>query len=229
LTLTLKDYLFYQEDLVDIYCGDVRDILPLFPDDSVDMVLTDPPYGVGIEYGKFEDTLENVQELIAFFLPEVMRISSGAVVFPSGQFSTELFLFKNYPPKWRICWYKGAQSTLSAIGYCDWEMIMVYGKKVHNNIHDHFYAKPEAMGKFGHPCPKSTKWAEWLIDRFDGKVILDPFAGSGTTCVSAKKYRRKSIGIDIESKNCEIAKERVKDVISYNPGGIVIKKMKLDK
>src|SRR3990167_7212528 len=38
---------YYQEDGITIFCGDCRDFLPTFPDKSFDLVLTDPPYGIG--------------------------------------------------------------------------------------------------------------------------------------------------------------------------------------
>ena len=48
---------YYQDEAVTIYHGDCRDILPLMP--MVDLVLTDPPYGVGLDYGVFNDNPEN--------------------------------------------------------------------------------------------------------------------------------------------------------------------------
>ena len=47
-----------------IYCGDCRELLPLIPDGAVDLVLTDPPYGVGLDYGQHDDTQEVARELV---------------------------------------------------------------------------------------------------------------------------------------------------------------------
>jgi len=49
--LPAQDKIYYQDDAVVIYCADNRDILPLFPDKSFDLVLTDPPYNGGLDYG----------------------------------------------------------------------------------------------------------------------------------------------------------------------------------
>jgi len=51
-----------------------------------------------------------------------------------------------------------------------------------------------------------------LLLRIDAKIILDPFCGSGTTCVAAKMLGRRYIGIDISPEYCEIARKRLESV-----------------
>lgn len=66
--------------------------------------------------------------------------------------------------------------------------------------------------KNGHPTQKSLKLMEELINIHtkENEIILDPFMGSGTTGVAALKNKRKFIGIEIDNKYYEIAKERLK-------------------
>jgi DNA modification methylase len=71
------------------------------------------------------------------------------------------------------------------------------------------------------PAPKEAKgkhfaaYPEELVKPFilagcpEGGVVLDPFAGSGTTCVVAKKLGRHYLGIEINPEYCEIARRRV--------------------
>jgi len=78
-----------------------------------------------------------------------------------------------------------------------------------------------AEGHNIHPTVKSQKLMRYLITMITpihGKVI-DPFCGSGSTCMAAKSLNRKYIGIDISSKYCEIARLRIKAVTrGWYPG-----------
>lgn len=62
-----------------------------------------------------------------------------------------------------------------------------------------------------HPCPKPEPLMVQLVTDFtdSGETILDPFMGSGTTLVAAKRLGRKAIGIEREEKYCEIAAKRL--------------------
>lgn len=77
-------------------------------------------------------------------------------------------------------------------------------------------APEREMETFGHPAV----FPEELVDRalklfsFRGDIILDPFNGTGTTCVVAKRLNRRYIGIDVSGQYCRIAEERLNGVVS---------------
>jgi len=193
-----------------LYLGDAISYMRALPDKSVNAIITDPPYGVGIEYSNmFEDTPEYVRKLLVSLIEEGVRIAD-VVLFPSGKFENELWLMQNYPPRWRICWYKGAQSTASPIGFCDWEMIMVYGENVYRFVHDYMPVRTTPANN-GHPCPKDVHWATWLVNKFTkkGDIVFDPFMGSGTTGVACAQLGREFIGCEIEPKYYDIASKRI--------------------
>ena len=69
-----------------------------------------------------------------------------------------------------------------------------------------------------HPTQKPLRLMQELVELFTniGEIILDPFMGSGTTLLAAKNLARKSIGIEIEEKYCEIAAKRLRqEVLSF--------------
>ena len=67
--------------------------------------------------------------------------------------------------------------------------------------------------KLLHPNEKPIGAVKPLIDAHVGNLILDPFMGSGTTLRAAKDLGRKSIGIEIEERYCEIAAERMSQAV----------------
>jgi len=203
---------YYTKDNQTIYNGDCLEILKEMEDKSVDLVLTDPPYGVGIEYDGFDDTKENLKMLIDAFMPEVMRIGKIVFVTP-GNGNQHL-----YPvPDWTLAWvYRGGANQCNW-GFNTWQPILAYGKCPYraNNMGaraDTIW-KEETPKKYGtHPCPKPIEFWKMLLGRGSVKetdIILDPFMGEGTTLVACKQLGRKGIGIEISEKYCEIAKERL--------------------
>ena len=79
-------------------------------------------------------------------------------------------------------------------------------------MHDYFQTQSSPKkGSLGHPCPKPVAWAAWIVARatVESDLILDPFAGSGTTAIACIKLNRKYILIEKEEKYCEIAARRI--------------------
>ena len=77
-------------------------------------------------------------------------------------------------------------------------------------------APERRMAEFDHPAmfPEELAKRVLLLFSFQGDVILDPFAGAGTTCVVAKRTGRRYVGIDVTESYCETARERLKAVDS---------------
>ena len=78
---------YYQDNYVTIYHGDCREVLPELPDKSVDLVLTDPPYNVGIDYGEgVDDKLspKEYQEQIQLFIKSARALSDSKLCLVLG-------------------------------------------------------------------------------------------------------------------------------------------------
>jgi len=71
--------------------------------------------------------------------------------------------------------------------------------------------QPASAKKIGHPAPFPVELASRVIKLYSyvDDVVLDPFVGSGTTCVAAKKNGRHYVGFDISPEYCQLAEERI--------------------
>ncbi len=183
--------------------GDCLEIMKTFGDLSFDLVLTDPPYGLGINY----DDNNSDKVLSTAWFKEAKRISH-ALIFTSGV--TNMF---EYPkPNWVLCWFKPGAISRGTYGFNSWEPILVYGAKPSTREPDVVRVPVGRQLDVGdHPTPKPRKLFEYLVNRFtyEGARILDPFMGSGTTLVAAKYLNRNATGIEISEKYCEIARKRL--------------------
>jgi site-specific DNA-methyltransferase (adenine-specific) len=214
---------YYDHGGITIWHGDCREILPRLP--KVDLVLTDPPYGVELgshaaaaekrsqylskgAYLSYEDTHENLKAIIIPAIKLALSIADRGVVFAAGT------MMWDFPRPNAV----GGVYLPAACGRCAWGFsslahCLFYGKAPDlNKGSKHIAIRSTAAGeKNGHPCPKPLSWMSWLVDLAsrEGDTILDPFMGSGTTLRAAKDLGRKAIGIEIEEKYCEIAADRL--------------------
>lgn len=196
---------YYDDGGIVIYHGDCRDIMPNL---RCDAAITDPPYGIGFKYASHDDSERFWFPLMNQVVPALRRVASF-VVMPSCAIKRLPWWYANHEPDWVIAWYKGSPGHQAHVGFNDWEPLLVWGKP-YRPMHDHFHT-PCGFDKSGHPCPKPVAWAAWLVSRAapPSGLIIDPFAGSGTTLRAAKDLGRCAIGIEIEERYCEIAAERL--------------------
>jgi site-specific DNA-methyltransferase (adenine-specific) len=191
--------------------ADCREVLPLIPDKSIDLVLTDPPYANNTDYASYEDTEDNLTSLLNQIMPNVDRISKAALI------TCGVSNIQKYPkPHWILSWINKAGSGSGPWGFCCWQPILAYGKDPY--LANGAGRRPDIIDKnetsekwIDHPCSKPVDLWQLVMLRGSykaGDTILDPFLGSGTTAYCAKKLGRKCIGIEIEEKYCEIAATR---------------------
>jgi site-specific DNA-methyltransferase (adenine-specific) len=183
--------------------GDCLEILPTLP--KVDAVITDPPYGVGKNYGKHDD-----KSLLSLEWLEICRQLAPVMVTP-GYVNT--FSYPK-PDAVLIRFDKTAQSPCAIAWMNKWEPVFVYGKLPRRFAWDVIQTATQveklSEPPIDHPCPKSIHLMRKLVEQVDG-AVLDPFAGSGTTGVACANLGRSFIGIEIEPKYFDIACERIEN------------------
>jgi len=205
---------------ITIYLGDCREILPGL--EPVDLVLTDPPYGVGLGtkkraekmakhgndgYSGMDDSPAFVESVCVPAVDACRSIATRTVLTPG---LANMFLYPAPDALWCLYWPNGAGIGRWRSFTC-WQPVLCYGPSPEKTgcFPDTFTTTEQAK-KNGHPCPKPLPLWRRILDRIGGSgVVLDPFMGSGTTLRAAKDLGRKAIGIEIEEKYCEIAAKRL--------------------
>jgi site-specific DNA-methyltransferase (adenine-specific) len=217
---------YYEHAGITIYHGDCRVIANTL---GADLVLTDPPYGVGATYGQaYDDARDTYWE---WFVPAVKQLRGCAPVMAMTHRVTALKWLTDWD--WCGVWHKpygaGCRVGNSPV-LPHWEPILLWG--IHSlgpsrdALADVISINPErrgagdggsvgrerlAMESAAHPFPKPVALFSRLVKLLshDDTCVLDPFMGSGTTLVAAKNLGRRAIGIEIEERYCEIAAKRL--------------------
>ena len=195
---------------VTLHLGDCLDVMAEMEAGSVDAVVTDPPYGVGVGYSSIEDTKEALALLIGEFMPHVTRLAE-LVLITCGNGNQHLYP----PPDHTLCWHIPAGNGYNPWGFSTWQPILGYGKpyRKNGNAYPDSISMSPRSDKNGHPCPKPTKLMVHILERYTapGSTILDPFMGSGTTGVACMQTGRNFIGIEIDPGYFAIAEKRIND------------------
>jgi len=204
---------YYQDDYCTIYHGDCRDILPHLP--KIDLVLTDPPYNAGKDYGAYKDNLPtnkyqdsmtrivSLSRVVAknqFWVAPRYQMQFWSSLFTDGHLITirrgARGPFRGgWSDQFEVAWAVGKPN------YCEkdlWEDIRLKGEG--------YFFREET---YGHPGYTPYRIMARAIRLLSTASVLDPFMGSGTTLRAAKDLGRKAIGIEIEEKYCEIAAKRL--------------------
>jgi site-specific DNA-methyltransferase (adenine-specific) len=191
--------------------GDSAELLKEFPDKSVDLIVCDPPYGMDFQsnYRQIQhDKIANDKEFPVWIFDEFFRIAKrGVYVFCRWD-----NLGSVPAPKSVIAWVKNNWSMgdlLHEHGR-QWEACLFYPQEGHEfitRIPDVIHAT--RTGNNLHPTEKPIELMKTIIDANVGEIVLDPFAGSGSTLVACKQLGRKYIGIELSQKYCDIANERL--------------------
>ena len=197
-----------------LYLGDCREILPTLG--RVDAVISDPPYGLDMDYGELsDDTRAALTKLAPEWVAAARKISDRVVCTPGV---ANLWLYPE--PYWTMCWAISGAGSRGKWGFNCWQPILCYGPDPYlatgKGARPDLIFLNETSEKNGHPCPKPVGFMKRLIERgsLDGELICDPFMGSGTTGVAAVKLGRRFIGIEIEPRYFDIACERITKAVA---------------
>lgn len=209
-----------------IYNVDCIDALEQIPEESIDCVFTDPPYGLK------KKGIENDENLQLFYkiLPKCYKIlkqDSFLITFFSSKYLPLAFKNNPFDYFWQFILYCPCASVNSPIGFTKYMYCLIFKKgnpSVVKRCKDIFVDTPGKMiepdeGYIDHPTPKPKHFIRKILRMFTKPhdLILDPFMGSGSTAVACKQINRNFIGFEINKSYIKLANERLKNKKLYSP------------
>ena len=217
---------YYEHAGITIYRGDCREILPSLP--KCDLLLTDPPYGIGEAAGKnasrnkpFGKSLPHNSKNTIVAAKDYgnsdwdnQPASDSDLFLARQQTASQIIFGGNYfslPPS--SCWLVWDKVNGDS-DFADCELawtnrksaVRMFRWKWNGMLQEDMSHKETRV----HPTQKPLALMKWCLSLFpDAKTVLDPYCGSGTTLVAAKAMGLTAIGIEREEKYCEIAAKRL--------------------
>lgn len=223
--LRLTPYWQTEDGLYQVYHADCLSILGSVELKTADAIVTDPPFGVGIQYSSYNDTVSSLRELLRKAIP-LLRDAASTCAVACGIRNMALYP----PPTWILCHANPAGEAGCPWGFSSWMPILVYGRDPYlaNSMGgrpDTLVLRPKTYKPPNHPCPKHPDVWRWVVERtsLPGYRVIDPFMGSGTTGVNCVETGRKFIGIEIDKTYCDIAVKRIRTALLYHRGAAALK------
>ena len=195
---------YYSDETCTIYHGDAFAVMP---DVDFDVVVSDPPYGMGYKPLRGADGSKRFTEAVVGddrpFDPDPF-LAYPAVLWGANWYSPRLpasggWLVWDKAPRGRKVGFHASEAELAWTNVRSSVLTfrLQWGGEAHNG-------EPHL-----HPTQKPEPLMRWCLELVPPGVVLDPFMGSGTTLRAAKALGRKAIGIEIEERYCEIAAKRL--------------------
>ena len=224
---------------IELWHGDCLELMKDIPSESIDMILTDPPYKTitggdsngansvrpkGMLSGNRKLFQYQNQITISEWIPELYRVAkkqSHIYIF-TNVINLKNMLIESEKAGFQLhnvlCWEKNnCTPSQYYMKNCEYILFLRKGKaKWINNIGDSktVHKFNNIIGNKYHPTEKPIDLLQFYITNSSSvdDIILDPFMGSGSTGVACKNLNRKFIGIEIDDTYYEIAKNRINGV-----------------
>lgn len=235
---------YYDDGLITIYCGDCREIMPeLAP---VDLVLTDPPYGIGESNKKnltrgwrpggancaralprnYGETFWDGAPIEQALFDGLITMAREAIIWGGNFYQTPA----------GSCWLVWDKCKPEGVDFaaCELAFTTLPGAvRKFTYLWNGFCRERTADGKHKQfrehltekPIPL-LRWCLGLAPR--ARSVLDPFMGSGTTLRAAKDVGVRGIGVELEERYCEIAARRMaQEALPFDQAGHVPAQLEL--
>lgn len=218
---------------IDLYNYDAFEALKQIESNSIDLVATDPPYGIAMKKGYKKgnklvagDDGFSVMFFLDDLLTELKRVmKDGSALYIFTRFDVMPYWFlkcKNYfDMKSCIIWNKGGGGIGDLAGNyaLNYEMclFMVKGRHLLNGKRDGAVWNIGKCKQEFHETQKPIEIMQKIIEKSskEGDLVLDPFAGSASTAIACYNTNRNFIGYELIKDNYDIAMQRIKNLNGF--------------
>lgn len=198
------------EDMCRLFTADIRDGLKEIEDESVDFLITDPPYPREYIplYGDLSLLASRVLKQGGSLIVMIGQSYMPEVINELGRYMSYYWVMPYMTPG------GGAPLLYQKRVNTFWKPVLWYVKGEYKGDYVGDVLKSPESDKRFHEWGQSLGGMIDIVERLTnpGDVILDPFLGGGTTGAAAVSMGRKFIGTDIETENIEISRERIQEV-----------------
>lgn len=192
----------YPEDFINkIICGDCLEVMKYIPDNSIDLVIIDPPYQEGFTYqfNLFKSKIKNNGQMLWFIQPiELYDLFEKPI---------QILIWEEpMSPKPNRRKYREFLDFVAWYAYEDYTFHNLLWNLMNSRFND-VVIRDKRLHRWEKPQTLIEKFL--LIHTNPGDKVLDPFIGSGTTALACKQLNRDFIGIDISQECVDLANQRL--------------------
>lgn len=225
--LKLSEVKDWKELINQVTWGDCLEGMKMIPDKSIDLILTDPPYGMDYQSSRRTEQFEKIaldQDIkwfpeLAKQLYRTLKVDSHCYVFCNDYAISHfrrLLEEVGFTPKRTLVWLKNNHTSGDLEGdYGNKTEFILYCQKGRKELNGARSTNVLSFGRVSdmvHPTQKPIDLLQFLINKStsDGSLVCDPFMGSWTTARACKDLGRNFIGFELEEKYCKVGEERLR-------------------
>lgn len=206
--------IYYADELVTIHHARCEDVLPTIDPADVNLVLTDPPYGIdlNVDYSTTRNTNRRYDRAIDGddepFDPAALLAYGRCVLWGANNYASRL----PDAPAW-IVWDKACQAMTTGFRNSEAELAWTNVTRRMQVMRHQWIGSARATerGMFLHPTQKPVALMRWVVQRWTepGDLVLDPYMGSGPVAQACHELGRRYIGIEMVEDYCRVAVGRL--------------------
>lgn len=204
-----------------LYCGDFIEKSQLIPDNSIDLIFTDPP---------FNDITKSIEiyRQLGHLAQRVLKDGSALITYvgsPDLPKLTNALLESGLKYWWMFCVHHNGFNTqlYQRRIFVHWKPLLMFikGKKIKETVRSFSdFIESTPVKKEYHKWQQSITEAEYIIKHLtvENQIILDPFLGSGTSAMASLNLNRQFVGCEVDKETFELAEKRISKYLNprYN-------------